>query len=221
MKKTVMIMLKFTGALTVLFLILVVIQIFQNGAGVWNGKTLENQLGKSVEKAGYDDLKNLSKSELMQIFYAAEAPDIYKLKGEYKGVLSQVGVLFFMGEFFTKYIYGEGDWWIGKGFSPCGKETCFGYNIFEAAEKSGEVKIVRKRKMATYVAESNIDNRNSYMIDYSPYNSGLVHIFRDELRKINDELFIGMGYLNFPGGNKINFPFILYGKPGEWVGLTE
>lgn len=221
MNKSVMIFLKSVCVILVIFIILIVIQILQNGIGGWNGKSLEEQLGKPADKAVYSDIKDLPKSKLIQIFYAAEAPDIYKLDGEIMGELAPVRILFFLGDFFTKYIYGEGDKWIGKGFHPCGSDRCWGYNIFESAEQKDNNQILRKRKMATYVAVSNIDKRNSYMIDYTPYNKGLVHIFRDELRKINEGLYIGMGYLNFPGGSRINFPFILHGKTGKWVGLTE
>ncbi len=215
MKKTFKIALAVTGIIIGSIVILLMIQILQNGIGGWNGRSLDEQLGMPADKARYDDIKNLSKSKLIQLFYAAGAPDVYKLEGEYRGDSPQVGILICLGNYFTKNIYGEGDVWIGKGFVPNGSDRCRGYNLFESKDQSGNTVIVRKRPMANYVSTSNIDSRDSYMIDYTPYNSGLVHYLRDELRKINDVLYIGMGYLNFPGGACINYPFILHGTPGK------
>ncbi|MCD4728239.1 MAG: hypothetical protein K8R46_11285, partial [Pirellulales bacterium] len=95
-------------------------------------------------------------------------------------------------------------------FKKSNKERSRGYNLFES--RKNRKQIIRKREIATYIAKSSLDKRNSFFLDYSPYNSGLVHIFRDELRQINNTLFIGVGYLTFPGGSKINFPFFLYRK---------
>jgi hypothetical protein len=40
---------------------------------------------------------------------------------------------------------------------------------------------------------------------------------RDELRKINPDLFIGMGYMPIGGGAINPGPFVVYGPPEAWV----
>jgi hypothetical protein len=72
--------------------------------------------------------------------------------------------------------------------------------------------------MDTYIAKSNIDRKDSFHLDYSQYNKDMAGLIRDEVRKINDELYIGMGYLMFPGGSLNPTPFILHGKFRKWVG---
>jgi hypothetical protein len=72
--------------------------------------------------------------------------------------------------------------------------------------------------MNTYIGASNIDRKMSFHLDYSPYNSGLVHSMHDEIRKINDNLYIGMGYMAAGGGSINPAPFVLVGPPAVWVG---
>jgi len=50
---------------------LVTINILQNGIGGWDGRTVEEILNKSAETATEEDIEKLSKSEVMQLFYAA------------------------------------------------------------------------------------------------------------------------------------------------------
>lgn len=193
-----------------LLAILILIHILQTGISGWKGKSVEKIIGKPVISIELDDIKNLSKAKLTQLFYAANPPELDTLNGEYSGSLAHVGAAFFMGSFFTYFIYGNMDRWVGKGFEKSKGKKGRGYNLFESRKDSKL--IIRKRKIATYIAKSSLDKKNSCFLDYSPYNSGLVHIFRDELRRINNTLFIGVGYLTFPGGSKVNFPFFLYRK---------
>lgn len=190
--------------------ILTFIHILQTGIKGWAGKSIEDQMGKPAIELVYNDIKRLSKYKLTQLFYAAHPPKLNELNGEVKGKLAPVGAVFFMGSFFTYFIYGKTDTWIGKGFKKSNVSPSNGYNLFRSHKDKNE--IIRKRKISTYIMESKLDNKPSYFLDYGPYNSGLVHLFRDELRKINDKLYIGVGYLTFPGGSIVNFPFFLYGE---------
>lgn len=83
-------------------------------------------------------------------------------------------------------------------------------------------KIIKTRKMNTYIGPSAIDTRPSFHFDYSPNNTGLVHSMRDEVRKINDNLNICMGHMGI-GGDAINPAslFVLLGQPTLWVGLEQ
>jgi len=72
--------------------------------------------------------------------------------------------------------------------------------------------------MNTYIGPSAIDTRTSFHLDYDSYNTGLVHSMRDEVRKINDNLYICMGI----GGGAINpASFVLLGPPTPWGGLEQ
>jgi hypothetical protein len=198
-----------------LFFLIIIINILQNGIGGWNGKSLDENLGMPAEKATFDDIKDFSKAQLMQLFYSANAPSKDELKGEIDGMAPPVGVFYPFALFFLTYIYGQGSKWIGKAFKPTADIKSPGYNLFLPKNSSA---IERKRKMDTYIAASNIDRKDSYCLDYSAYNKCLVKLLLDEVRKINHELYIGMGYLTLPLGSLNPIPFILHGKFRPWVG---
>jgi hypothetical protein len=81
--------------------------------------------------------------------------------------------------------------------------------------------IIRARKMNTYIGPSAIDTRTSFHLDYNSYNTGLVHCMRDEVKKINDNLYICMGHMGIGGGAINPAPFVLLGPPTPWVGLVQ
>ena len=201
-------------ALLVFVGILVVVNILQNG-GKWRGQTVEQILGMPADKATINDLKALSKAQLMQLFYAASVPDKHILDGEIAGTALAVGVFFPFAAFFLTYIYGQGARWVGKGFRPDSAATPPEYNLFKH-KKSPSVQ--RKRRMSTYLAKSALDDKASLHLDYSPYNTGLVKLVRDEVRAIHSTLYIGMGCFTLPGGSLNPIPFVLHGEFRPWVG---
>jgi len=44
---------------------------------------------------------------------------------------------------------------------------------------------------------------------------------QDEVRKVNDNLFICIGYMGIGGGSINPAFFILYGEPEKWVGADK
>ncbi len=66
-----------------------------------------------------------------------------------------------------------------------------------------------------------IDERESFHLVYKAYNGGMVHSMHDEVRRINDRLYLCMGYMAAGGGSINPAPFYLFGTPGEWVGIDK
>ncbi len=201
------------GILLLINIILVGISIFQNGMGGWKGETSSQILGVAVEKASVEDIKKLSKHQLMQLFYSAKPPSFLEMKGEYNAKTIPAGILSPAADFFTHNFFGPGRW-IGKAFSPIKGNLGKGYNIF----KDTASKFYRTREMDTFIGPSKIDDNASFHIVYKSYNSGMVNSMHDELRKINEYLIIGMGYMLAGGGSINPAPFVLFGKPTKWVG---
>ena len=71
--------------------------------------------------------------------------------------------------------------------------------------------------MNTYQGLSHMDNKDSVHLDYAAHNGFLNHTMHDEIRRINDGLFIGMGYMSVGGGPANPAPFVLFGQPSVWV----
>jgi hypothetical protein len=192
-----------------------VINILQNGIGGWDGRSVEKILGVQPEKATVADIEKLSKSEMMQLFYAAPAPELARLRGEYKAKILQLGITGPIAPLYTKYILGPGDW-KGKAFYPSGKVEGWGYNLWEIQE-DGKPKIIRCVRMKTFIGKSRLDDKNSFQLDYSPFNGGIDYFMKDEVRRINERLYICMGMV-VPTGHRLNpSAFVLY-DPTPWIG---
>ena len=206
------------AVLVVLNLLVTGVNILQNGGSGWDGRTLEQILGVPPEQATLADIQHLPKSEVMQLFHAATPPSITDLQGEYRAANLAVGIMAPAAEFYTQHFFGPGRW-LGKGFMTAAARKGMGYNVFKEAGDSGIVR--RTRRMQTSVAISVFDKKESFHLDYSPFNRGVVHGMRDELRKINADLFIGMGYMPIGGGSINPGPFVVYGPPKPWVAPDE
>ncbi|MDI6743143.1 MAG: hypothetical protein QMD11_10460 [Smithella sp.] len=203
------------GILIVVLLVLVFVNIFQNGTGGWDGRSIEKILGVPPQQATVADIEKLSKSDVMQLFYAAPPPEFTSVKGEYKAKILQVGIMGPIAPLYTKYLLGPGDW-KAKAFYPFQKDTGWGYNLWEIRE-NGQPKIIRTVKMRTFIGKSRIDGRDSFQLDYSPFNGGIDYHMKDEVRRINDRLYICMGMV-IPVGHRFNpNAFVLY-DPTPWIG---
>lgn len=214
-----------TGILAMIALNL--INILQAGSKKPDGRTMDQILGVDPEDAAYDDVEKLSRKEKMQLFYAAPAPDYNSLNGEYSARLLSGGVLGGSSAYFTHHIFPTGRLtlktkWIGKGFKSEGKNTGTGYNIF-TDNAGGTSKTLRIRKIKTYMAPTRIGKTEklSFQIDYSEFNSGVIHSMRDEVRQINKNLFICAGYMGLGGGPVNPAPFALIGPPEPWKGADK
>ncbi len=205
------------GASLVITLALTTVNVLQNGPG-YRGNTAADILGKDPALATVDDITKLSKSEFRQLFHAIEAPAFPDLKGEYRAINLPRGIMAAMVDFYTGHFFGPGRW-VGKAFFPFSGSSGWGYNLFEQAGPNGVPSINRTRKMDTLVGPSAYDAKNAFLINYGPHNGGIVHTMRDELRRVNNGLYIGYGSLGIGGGSLNPSPFIVYGKPTPWVGM--
>ena len=196
---------------------LTIINILQNGLGGYKGQDMGAILGCEVAYASVSDLMRLSKAQLMQLFYAAPAPGKDEMDGEYKAQLIPVGVLAGLTAVYTHRFFGSGRW-VGKAFKPLLNPPETGYNLFQSTKAAGVEMIDRARPMRLFVGPSRIDDKESLHLDYSPFNSGLVHSMHDEIRRINSDLYLGMGYMGMSGGPINPAPFVVYGPAEPWIG---
>ncbi len=215
-KKTVKRLLMVTLLFLLLNLALTGINIFQKG-GPYDGRPMEEILGRPPSQAVLRDIEQLEKPEVMQLFFAARVPELSNMKGEYKAVTLGVGVLAPAVDFYTHHLFGPGHW-EGKAFCPTGENRGRGYNLFSVKDENKDPVKARARRIVTFVGPSNIDGKTSFHLEYRTHNRGLVKTMQDEIRRINDRLFIGMGHMAVGGGAMNPAPFVLYGKPAPWVG---
>jgi hypothetical protein len=216
------------GAAAFSNLALTAVNILQAGPRKPDGRTMGEILGKDPAQAFVEDVKRLSRSETMQLFYAAETPDFRSMQGEYQAEVLKGGVLGPASIYFTHHIFPTGNitldtHWEGKAFLPAEKTSGYGYNLFSAGPTSGQRQVLRTRKFRTWIGPTTIgkDEKDSFHLDYSTFNTGLIHSMHDEVRQINEHLFICAGYMALGGGPINPAPFVLIGPPSAWVGLKE
>ena len=162
----------------------------------------------------------------MQLFYAANAPKFESMKGEYNATVLTGGVLGSATAYFTHHVFPTGKLelhthWEGKAFNPEEKNAGWGYNIFTRKASDGEETTFRTRKMKTWVGPTTIgkDGKDSFHLDYSPFNTDVIHSMHDEVRQVNENLYICAGYMALGGGPINPGPFVLVGPPTKWVGM--
>lgn len=188
--------------------------------GEYQGESVSSILGKDPAQATLEDCMRLPKKQYLQLFYAADSPTINDLKGEYSAVVHSGGILAPVSTFYMDHFFGPGKW-VGKAFEAIDGQKGQGYNLFEKKSDNGRTIMLRARKIDTYVGKSNYDDKMSYHLDYSANNTGMIHSMHDELRKINDRLFVGLGALDATGGKSNPVGFVIHGAPREWVGCCE
>jgi len=208
-----------TGAVLALLALLTAIQVWQTGSGGSDGRDLDAILGVPAEQATPEDVERLSRSDVMQLFHAADAPPFGNLKGEYEARLVPTGVLSFLNETYAHHWMGPGHW-EGKAFSPSGKDQGRGYNLFTAG-RDADARTVRTMKMDTSLGPSRFDAKDSFHLVYEAHNRGRNRSMRDEIRRINDTLYIGLGYVSWNLGKHNPSFFLLVGEPDPWVGPDE
>jgi hypothetical protein len=200
---------------TILWIGLMVINVLQNGSGKLDGRSIESILGVPAAKATVQDIRKLSKSDVMQLYLAAPAPKFEEMKGEYKAELVPVGIGYPAFKLYSHYLLVSGDW-KGKAFYPFARDKGWGYNLGEI-HKDGKSAILRDVKMDTFIGKSRLDEKISFQLDYSPYNRLVNYFMDDEVRKINDNLYICMGFTLLSGHWLNPIPFVLYER-SPWIG---
>lgn len=211
------------GALSAVSVGLSVVNIMQAGKRSPDGRSVEEIIGKDPGEATYDDIETLSRADTMQLFYAAEAPAFESIKGEYQGRLLSGGVLGGSTAYFTNHVFPTGtltigSQWQGKAFNATEENAGWGINVFSGKDEEGEQEVFYTRKMRTYMGPTTIgkDGRDSLHLDYGAFNTDLVKTMHDEVRQVNENLYICAGYMAFSGGPLNPGPFVLVGPPKEF-----
>ncbi|PKN53553.1 MAG: hypothetical protein CVU55_00055 [Deltaproteobacteria bacterium HGW-Deltaproteobacteria-13] len=197
--------------------------------------------GKDLKDLGYEDLMKLNRKQLMELFFKLDAPSMSEMRGEYHAALLDSGYIInmFLAKFYLHFTWGD---WQHKAFEPLDQHHGHGYNTFIttqsrlyenyfAASVTKIVSIVcslfrlnNPQRLArimlnkTSIVSSVFDARPSFQLSYRDYNTFYTNTMTDEVRKVNDNLFLGIGRLTVTFGKFNPMPFVLIGPPDPWVG---
>jgi hypothetical protein len=208
------------------------------------GKSLQAIIPKDREAIIVEDLQKLNRQQLVAVFHQLASPEVSRMRGEYRAILLDSGNAMnrFLSMLFLYFTWGM---WLHKAFEPLSERHGHGYNTFlttlpkvpenvflaGAASLAGLVRsafgssapqrMVRMMCNKTFIGPSVFDQRTSFHLIYKEYNSFYTSTMKDEVRKVNDTLYLGLGRLTITLGKINPFPFVLMGPPEPWVGPDE
>jgi hypothetical protein len=208
---------------------------------LYKGKSINDIAGKDTDDITLEDLQGMNKDQLIEIFHQLTAPEFKEMHGEFKATILNCGDVIrgIIADVFLNRLWGK---WLTKSFEPIGETHGHGYNSFLVSQDKtdenvvlaiinwiyrsikslsgveGHDKIVRIMRMKTRIGDSIYDARKSFHLEYHDYNLFPTSTMKDEVRKLNDNLYLGLGILTVTLGKKNIFPFVLIGPPEKWVG---
>jgi hypothetical protein len=163
----------------------------------------------------------MKKEEFIALWKTLPAPDFKELNGEYSGYCIDGGDLEIRKQtaerMFSETTYLG--YWLGKAYKPTGINKGEGYN--HSRRPGGWVH--RFLRFGVEVGTSLIDDKPSYMMYYGHFNSpsGKSDL-TDELRKLQDGIYLGCGTVKLPDGKRSPpGPFIIAGPIGHWIGVDD
>lgn len=163
-----------------------------------------------------NDLVRKHKSDLIALWQTLPAPDLQELNGEY--LARSLDIDGNVKRLVALVMTNRKGIWLGKAFFPTGKDGGDGYNYWMHPRKG----VVRAMPMKTYIGQSNLDANLSFFVDYSHGRRGVSARGRDEVRKIRDDLYFGLGYILGPGGKPASpYGFLLEGPALPFQDITK
>lgn len=161
-------------------------------------------------------LAALDYESLVELFKSLNAPSPGEVAGEYAGIdyLGQSEETFAAG--LERVKAGNGTFWLGKGVPGQEGNGASGYNRLRQANGS----VARQDRFGVLRGTSPIDGKETLMLKYSDFDNGAGSIgFLDEIRKVNDRLFLCTG----ASGEGTGTPgfFFLVGPPTPFRGVDD
>lgn len=202
---------------------------------------IENGTGKNVKDLRYEDLMKLNRKQLMELFFLLDAPAISEMRGEYRSVLLDSGYIInkLLAKLYLHFTWGD---WQHKAFEPLDEHHGRGYNTFITTQSKlyenyfaavfmkivsivcsffrlhNSQRLARIMLNKTTIVNSVFDGRPAFQLSYRDYNTFFTNTMTDEVRKVNDKLFLGIGRLTITFGKFNPMPFMMMGPPNPWVG---
>ncbi|HEX7479295.1 MAG TPA: hypothetical protein VF331_15925 [Polyangiales bacterium] len=163
----------------------------------------------------------MKQSELMELFLRLDAPSMTNMNGEFRGHLLDQGafrlIKVSLAYFALRAPFVNGRWQ-GKGFTTTSNDEGHGYNRYLQHGRDSYI-----LPMKTKIAKSVLDGRACFELDYTAYGSqaGLVNMI-DEVRKVNDELYLGIGFCGYSRQQRrIPFFFALSGPRRPFASVSK
>jgi hypothetical protein len=196
---------------------------------------------KPLKDYVFEDLLGMNRKQLMALFSRLDAPDFSEMRGEYRAAFLNCGniINLLLGRLYLNFIWGA---WQHKAFEPLGEKYGHGYNTFITTQShlyencfiaifmralhlivsllrfNYATRVARIMLNKTSMVSSVFDGRSSFQLSYREYNTFFTSTMTDEVRKVNGNLYLGIGRLTVTFGKYNPMPFALIGPADPWVG---
>ena len=164
-----------------------------------------------------EQLLALDHDAVLALWKTLPAVPMAELDGHYQGLVPNGGDLDRQAST-ADFMYNESSargYWLGKAYKPLTATTGEGYNRWRFAGG----KVVRNLRFGTEMGTSLIDGKPAFLMHYSAFNDTTLI---DEIRKLDDNVYLGMGTTETEDGKRsVPGHFALVGPTDEWVGAAE
>ena len=167
-----------------------------------------------------DELLATPQPELVALFRTLPAPRMEELDGEYAGYSPDGGDPE-LRQVIQERMFNEDSalgYWLGKAYRPHSETHGEGYNVWR---KRGVE--LRNLRFATELGLSHIDQRPAVIMHYGAFrNDAAERGLIDEIRKLDDGLFLGAGSFAAPeGGRTEPGCFVIAHRRRDWCGVDD
>lgn len=190
---------------------LVIADILHLNNSIGNEYSIYKILGKSARMAEPCDIEKLRKPELMRLFYSANTPALEKLKGKFRCKVLVSGQTETQSRDLLSKIFGKSEW-IEEEFSLLKNSSLKSCKTFLNSNNKGRTEVMKICNTKSYIAKSILDNRKSLHNNFQFTSREGQKSTHDEIRKINQKLFICMVYSPISGRPENPIPVILYSE---------
>jgi len=167
------------------------------------------------------DLLMMPLGEVLDLYHRLPAPSFDEMHGEFAATLLDQGSA--RGYLLSAFAVNMKGRWLCKAFEPSGPNEGHGYNSFMTPRG-----VRRAARMRTRLGPSKLagDANEAFHLEYADFNSlrqsglggALLHTMFDEVRKVSEGLYLGIGRAGFTAAmrNELH-PFILEGPIAPFV----
>lgn len=172
-----------------------------------------------------EKLMELNREEVVALWGECPAVEMAELAGEYDGLIPNAGDEERQKRT-AEVMYnetGKNGYWLGKAYFPLSKTKGDGYNRWR---RPGD-KVERRLRFGTEMGTSLIDGKPSLIMYYGAYRgpqtpAGEESTLVDEIRKLADGLYLGMGTTLKEDGTRTDpGHFALIGPVDRWIGVDD
>lgn len=162
-----------------------------------------------------EQLLAMDKAEVLSRWNDLPAVSLEELQGHFAGVLPNAGDADAQARAFD-FMYNENSekgYWLGKAYRKTGPNQGEGYNRWRFPGG----KVVRDMRFTAEIGTSLLDGKPPLLMYYGAYNAARP-TFVDEIRKLDDYVYLGVGSILDEAGKRNPGHFALVGPTDDWVG---